>query len=221
MKKLHSQQAFTLVELLISMTLLSLILTILFSGLRMSSKVWDAAEKNSVNNTHLVSLQGFLHRQLSQALPYKINQQTDKNIIFFGEQNRLHMIAPMASRHDPGGLYLISITVEKGEEGNELVLRRVVSNPHHIDFKRLHDADRLVLAQDIEALSFQYYGSGSKIGQARWTPVWNVQTRLPLLIRMDLRFSNSRSWPALVVAPMIGRNTGCMWDVSENRCMGV
>jgi general secretion pathway protein J len=221
MKEVKTSYGFTLVELLISMTLLALILTILFGGLRMSSKVWDAAEKNSVKNTHLVSLQNFLHRQFSQIIPYQINQNTDKNIVFFGEANRIHMIARMASRHDSGGLYLISIAVEKTENGTELVLRRVVSNPQFIDFELLKKTEKLVLAEDVDQLNFQYYGSGSKTGQARWMPAWTVQTRLPLLIRMDLSFTSNRKWPVLVVAPVIGKNTGCMWDVAENRCLGV
>jgi prepilin-type N-terminal cleavage/methylation domain-containing protein len=221
MKPKNTNLGFTLVELLISMTLLALILTILFGGLRMSSKVWDAAEKNSVANTHLVSLQNFLHKQFAQIIPYKVNQQRDKNIVFIGEHNRIHMIARMASRHDPGGLYLISIAIEEGETGHELILRRVVSNPHFIDFKTLQNAEKLVLAENVDQLKFEYYGSGSKTGQARWMPAWTVQTRLPLLIRMHLNSTNDRKWPVLVVAPIIGKNTGCTWDVAENRCMGV
>ncbi len=131
------------------------------------------------------------------------------------------MIAPMASRHDPGGLYLIVIALEKSESGNELVLRRTVSNPRNVNFATLANAERLILASDVDKLSFLYYGSGSKTGQARWRPAWGVQTRLPLLIRMEISFTNDRSWPSLVVAPVVGSGTGCMWDIPLNRCMGV
>ena len=131
------------------------------------------------------------------------------------------MIAPMATKHDPGGLYIISIAVEKGEDGKELILRRAVSNPHEISFAPLVDADGLVLAKEIEQISFQYYGSGTKTGQAHWVSTWNVQTRLPLLIRLDISFTSQRSWPSLVVAPVTGSNTGCIWDIPQNRCSGV
>lgn len=213
---------FTLLEMLIAMTLLGFILTLLFGALRLGSRSWDAGELRSANNTHLALLQGFLRRELSQTTPYFWKKKTDSSMAFSGEPNRLRLAAPLVAHLGPGGLYLLSLELAEGKEGRQLIMKRTIPTAGSTDFTALDQAEKVVLAEQVESLSFAYFGAPDSNTDPAWLERWeNVGTpqRLPTLIRLRVTFSNGRSWPELVVAPLIGLTTGCAWDSAANRCV--
>ena len=63
------QQGFTLLELLIALTLLGLILVLLFGGLRLGVRSWDASQQQIDTLNSLRSLESFLRREMSVAQP--------------------------------------------------------------------------------------------------------------------------------------------------------
>ena len=56
------QAGFTLLELLIAMTLLGMILVLLFGGLRLGVRSWDASQKQVDSLNSVRSLESFLRR---------------------------------------------------------------------------------------------------------------------------------------------------------------
>lgn len=215
---------FTLLEMLIGMTLLGFILALLFSALRLGSRSWDAGELRAGQTTHLALLQGFLRREMSQVTPYTWKKKADSPLAFAGEPNRLRMVAPLVARLGPGGLYMLSferLDSRDGKQAGTLIMRRAIPNADSTDFAPLEQGEAVVLAEGVEAVSFSYYGAADKNAEPAWTDRWeNVGTpaRLPYLIRMSVKFGNGRSWPDLVVAPLVGPETGCVWDNAANRC---
>lgn len=208
---------FTLLELLIAMTLLGFILALLFGGMRLASRSWDAGELRSGHSTHLSLLQGFLRRELSQITPYRWKKKTDTEMAFTGEPARLRFVAPIAARLGPGGLYLVSLEQVRDSESSQLVMRRAIPESDSGDFTALDNAEKVVLAEQVETLTFSYYGAESKDAEPRWSDKWTNPTLPPALIRIRIKFSNARSWPDLVVAPQIdvsaGEDPGCKWAV--------
>ena len=213
---------FTLLELLIAITLLVFILALLFGGMRLGARSWDAGETRSGHATHLALVQGFLRRELSQTYPYRWKKKIDTELAFAGEPDRLRFVAPIAARLGPGGLFLLSIELVADNEGNQLLLKRVIPEADSGDFSLLDDAnvEKDVLAEQVESLSFAYFGAETKESEPRWMDKWDHPKLLPYLIRIRVKFSNGREWPDLVVPPLIGNDTGCMWDDKTNRCVG-
>lgn len=206
---------FTLLELLIAITLLGFILALLFGGMRLASRSWDAGELHSGHSTHLSLLQGFFRRELSQIHPYRWKKKTATEMAFTGEPTRLRFVAPIAARLGPGGLYLVSLEQVRDGESSQLVMRRAIPESDSGDFTALENAEKVVLAEQVETLAFSYYGAESKDAEPRWSDKWANPTLLPYLIRIRIRFNNARSWPDLVVAPQIGgdasEDPACKW----------
>lgn len=223
--KHRSLSGFTLLEMLIAMTLLGFILALLFGAMRLGSRSWDAGELRSGNTTHLALLQGFLRREFNQTTPYFWKKKTDNALAFIGEPAKVRLVAPVVARLGPGGLYLLSLELadsKDSREGKQLIMKRAIPSNDSIDFTALEQAEKVVLAEQVESLSFAYFGAADKTADPTWVDKWeNVGTpqRLPYLIRMRVKFSNGRIWPDLVVAPLIGADTGCVWDSAANRCV--
>lgn len=212
---------FTLLELLIAITLLGFMLALLFGGMRLGARSWDAGELRSGHATHLALVQGFLRRELGQAHPYRWRKKVDTELAFAGESNRLRFVAPIAARLGPGGLYLLSVELVADKDGHQLVMKRVIPEPDSGDFTPLDnaDAEKDVLAEQVESLTFAYFGAETKDAEPQWLDKWDDPKLLPYLIRIRVKFSNGREWPDLVVPPLIGNDTGCMWDNKTNRCV--
>lgn len=224
LNKQHRVAGFTLLELLIAMSLLGFILALLFGGMRLGARSWDAGEIRTENSTHLALLQGFLRRELSQVTPFHWKKKADMNLAFVGQPDSIKLVAPIAVRLGTGGLFLISLELVQDTDNDvgQLVMKRVIPEADSIDFTALENAEKIVLADHVEELSFAYFGAETKDAEPQWLDQWgkrDSQQRLPYLIRVRVKFNNGRIWPDLVVAPLIGPDTGCVWDSSTNRCV--
>jgi general secretion pathway protein J len=199
------QRGFTLIELLIAMVLLAFILTLLFAGLRLGSRSWDAAEAKVGESERMRVAHGVMRNELAQAYPmkWKINV-VDAGIAFSGSADAVKFVAPLPVRVGEGGLYLLSIGLEKSGEGARLVMKRRTPAADDKDFSALDAGETTVLAEDMDKLSISYFGAENEQAEPQWVDQWNNPKRLPLLIRIRLSEKNGRDWPELVVAPKAG-----------------
>lgn len=201
------QQGFTLLELLIALTLLGLILVLLFGGLRLGVRSWDASQKQVDSLNSVRSLENFLRREMSVAYPYRWKAGPTRRVAFLGERDKLSFVAQLPSRVGGGGLYVISIALEQQEKQKRIVWRYLPVNALMQDFSALSEATQMVLAASeldtVEDIGLSYFGSESEGAAPRWLDRWENDTLLPTLIRVQVRLSNGAEWPDFVVAPML------------------
>lgn len=197
-------RGFTLIELLIAMTLLAFILTLLFAGLRLGSRSWDAAELRTGETERLRVAHGVIRNELAQAYPMKWKTAVDAGIAFSGEAETVKFVAPLPARIGEGGLYLLSIGLEKSGDGGRLVMKRRFPAAEDRDFSALDGGETTVLAERVDKLSISYFGAESEQAEPQWVQQWANPKLLPLLIRVRLSEKNGRDWPDLVVAPISG-----------------
>ena len=62
-------QGFTLLELLVAITLLGLLMAALFGGLRLGARVWETGETRLDASARVQIVQDFLRQRLAEALP--------------------------------------------------------------------------------------------------------------------------------------------------------
>lgn len=207
------QAGFTLLELLISITLLGLILVLLFGGLRLGVRSWDAVQQQVDNLNTVRSVENFLRREMTLTYPYrwKSAQGQRTTLAFQGERGKLSFVAGLPSRIGVGGLYAISLEIEQNGKSKRLLWRQMPLNSQMQDFSSLAQAKTMVLAgaelSAVEDVWLSYLGRDGAEGAPQWVDHWESETRLPLLIRIQVRFSNGTDWPEFVVAPMLTSET--------------
>ena len=69
MKRMENarERGFTLIEILIAMTLLGLLMAMLSGGLRLGTRAWEASDTRSAELARLEAVQGFIRRSLTGA----------------------------------------------------------------------------------------------------------------------------------------------------------
>jgi len=202
-----AQQGFTLLELLISITLLGMILVLLFGGLRLGVRSWDAVQQQVDNLNTVRSVESFLRREMAFTQPYRWKSATGQRMAFLGERSKINFVAQLPARIGGGGLYAISLEIERSGTGKRLVWKHVPLNPVVQDFSALSQAQEIVLAGSelsaVDDIWLTYFGRATDSAAPVWMDRWESDARLPLLIRIQVRFANGSEWPDFVVAPLL------------------
>lgn len=220
---MNAERGFTLLELLIGMTLVGFILALLFGGFRLAATSWDAVETRVERTNDQQLARALVRRLLAQMQPLHWKKALNQPIAFIGERKVLRAIAPLTGQAGAGGLRLIELSQERGEPaqaGNgplRLVLRHAPLLYDADDFAGgLGETKSHLILGDLDSVEFSYFGP-EKIGEApHWQDAWTNQQQLPQLVRLRLG-SREAGWSDLVVAPMVGA-TGCRWDNFQRRC---
>ena len=209
---------FTLVELLVALTLLGLISVVLFGGLRFGTRAWETGQTRIEHLAEIEAVRGLLRRQLAQIMaptvrPSRRARLTDSLTVFEGETDRVHFAAHVPPHLGVGGIYLFEIGVnEDGRRGPQLDLVWHLYRPDEPSI-RTEDIDeedsvlsgRRTLIEGIDEVEFAYFGVlDDELDLERdgdWHEDWVDDPALPTLIAIKVDFpeGDPRAWPEFVV----------------------
>lgn len=202
------QAGLTLLEMLIALLLMSMLLVLLFGGLRLASRSWDAGASYTDNVAQTQLVESFLRRKISEVFPFRIKTSPSQpNAVFLGYgagAHTLQFVAPMPAAGVRGGLYILRVGLAPSKKGQALMLWRTPVGASDAAASDAGTDAPVMLADHVAELNFSYFGvqAGSNAPPA-WYPEWPDPTRAPQLVRMRLTLADGRQWPELVVAPRI------------------
>jgi len=195
-------QGFTLVELLVALTLFSLILVMIFSALHATSRSWQIGEKKITANDEQRLELAFIRKHLSQAIPLIRIDGRENRILFKGESEAVHFISRLPAHRGGGGLYLVSLVVSELDFGKGLSFKYQPVGPD-IDAFDLLDSDKIKtveLIAGIETIEFSYFGRETLDDDPHWHGRCDIKDRLPELITLQITDTESgRYWPELII----------------------
>jgi general secretion pathway protein J len=200
-------EGFTLLELLIAITLLGFILVLLFGGLRLGIRSWDAVQQRVDNLNSVRSIENFLRQEMEAIVPYRWKGAPGQRLAFLGQRDKISFVAQLPGRIGVGGLYLVNLELEQTSKGRRLLWRYVPVANQMTDFSPLDQASELVLAATelnaVEDIWFTYLGPDGPSGPLHWQDRWESPSSLPSLIRIQVKFAGDGEWPEFVVAPRL------------------
>ena len=218
-------RGFTLIELVIALAIIGLIALLLFSGLRLGGRSWEAVETVGERLSGLRLVDGFLRRVLSQTRPATAVYDGQIVSVFAGESERLEWAAPLSEHVGLSGLYILRLQLEGTDTARTLVLTRWLLHPELLEgsdevvpWTPLSEQDetslsdlrpdldaadggfgRTSLLANVSRFELAYYGLADGDSEPGWHTEWLGQTRQPNLVRIRLE-TTEQSWPDLIVA---------------------
>ncbi len=191
-------RGFTLIEMLVALTLVALLSAGLFGGLRLGVRVWETGGERVAAANDIEAARTFLRHRVSEAQPLRRrNREGNPVSVFEGEAERLRFAAPWPPHLGMGGAFVFELWSDA--ESGALML----------DWK-LHRADGAVdvsdgrnrprrLFPDKGHVNLRYYGQRADEPQARWHDSWTDEASLPRLI--ELQFAeDAAAFPPLRIA---------------------
>lgn len=197
----QDRSGFTLVELLVTVTLIGAISVALFGGLRFGTRAWESGTERSERFAQVEIGQSLLRRQLEQAL---VQQNAEGDGTFVGENDRLTFTAPAPSQFGLGGIYRFDLSLERRAGQNDLVLRWQLYRPDEDTAPFDPTIEQRTLIEKVEEVEFAYFGSRRGRNTPRWHSNWVEEEVPPGLVTVRLEFARNdpRRWPEFSAAPM-------------------
>ncbi len=221
------QTGFTLVELLIALALTSIIMLLLFSGLRLGSRAWDSVDQVTEQVNELRVARQFIERTLRQTREITVNLEGQRHTVFAGDQTRLELVAPLSDQVGIPGLYVLRFELEATTGDHQrLVMTRWLLHPDVLNgsgdypaweplldrFGSAPSGDgldqeiaagaygRTVLLPEVGTFELGYFGESPRVGQQlepEWLETWDNQS-LPQQVLLYLT-TPQQDWPATQV----------------------
>jgi general secretion pathway protein J len=210
------QDGFTLLEVLVGMTLLAFLSVALFQAFDIGAKSWAKAEGATSGADQIMAGEKLLADALDRSYPLVIQADATRlDIAFDGHPNELEFLAPDDSR--PGMLLQMRLAVEQRKGRKALVL---FTKPE-LDRSSGSGWKRLLLLSDISELQLAYFGASGE-QSPNWHSDWSNAPVLPRLVRVRIGFPDPShpAWPELIVAPHISADVSCNFDLLLKGCAG-
>jgi len=197
------QAGFTLIELMVSLTLLGLVVAVLAGAIRTGLFGAGVVDERSRAIGDVRLAHGLIRRQVEAARPVIWTVDRGLRAAFEGRGEAVDFLAVISPQPGLGGPYAVRLTKE---DDTLVVLLRLSSGElQKFDFSR--DVERTVLLDGVAAVRFAYFGTAvGPEAVAKWQQSWTKRDRLPEALRVQIDFIDGRraAWPELTVPLMIG-----------------
>jgi len=182
-----SDPGFTLLELIIAITILPLIILIIGNGFRLGMNAWEKGEQETVWTQRFRVLSGLLSQQIKSSYPYMMDIEDEKVAVFEGKEDSVMFVTALT---DPayGGFKWVRYSHKDGT----LFLKEGL-----LPDKKLTDritGDEEVVDTNIEEIKFAYLS----LEDSEWKDSWDFSKTLPGAVRVKI----SHFEPFLITIPM-------------------
>jgi general secretion pathway protein J len=194
-----SSRGFTLVELLVAITLFALLSVMLFEGLRFGTRVAARGAAGADWTADLAAAATFLRAQLADARPLTRDVGGGRKAVAFdGESESLEFVTELPAYLARGGWYSLHLGRDREDRGRLVLSWRLVrSDEARAEVSPPHSS---VLLNGVKAVELAYFGAANEGEAPQWQEHWRDAELLPSLVRLRISFLDGRSPPDLIVA---------------------
>ncbi len=191
------ERGFTLIEMLIAVTLVAMMAVALWSALRISVTSWQRGAESVDANQRQRTVVGLVRKQMASlyGLIAPVDPQAGGNLypMFSGTETSVQFISLASLRFlDSPGLTLVSYDVVQDRQGNYSLVEReeqylglelaAGTMPGRAEERAVRVFENLV------SFMFEYYDPGTADTPSRWVREWDAKDsgRLPAAISMTM-----------------------------------
>jgi general secretion pathway protein J len=210
----NRQSGFTLVELLVCLSLLGLLSVVMVTGYQTSVLAWKRVDARSEAQREAEAAEDLLRGLLSQIYPAVSGDDSETHVMEFdGDSQTIRFFSPLRQRF--GATPIVRYRISAAENG-------AISLAWQLDGAGTTAEDQsseTILLHGLASIRFAYFGTGTAAEAPRWFDRWNGQKTLPQLIRIDLIWQDTRlANSEFVVAPLITGGNECAPDPVDAKC---
>jgi len=193
---------FTLVEILLALSLMSMLLALAYGGLRASTRAADKGQTVLEDSSRIRMAHQFVHKRLNQAIPLAYAESEDGTLrtVFEGQAGKIRYVAPMPGYLGFGGPQVQELELVPSDKGQALVLSHALLQGFQEE--NLYLRPPIVLVDNIASGEFSFLGRDENGELTTWLSTWDDIGSMPESISLEVEFSEDVyiQWPLLTAA---------------------
>jgi len=241
---LRYAMGFTLIEVLIAMTLLSIMVVLLFASLRICAQSWEQGENKITEVNEVAVVYNFFQRHLSSAIPLwndfsskdgvdaasqpgtsAATEYKETIFSFQGKKQSLQFVSVFPASAGRSGMQLFSI--ERQKQDGEQVVNVTLTPFFPVAEGEEWRKEEVVLLKHVSDFTLAYFGAADDGSESRWQDEWLEKGVQPRLVKISISTTNDGVfWPEMIIelktAGAVGNagietNMGNTTESAENR----
>jgi prepilin-type N-terminal cleavage/methylation domain-containing protein len=198
-KFISAESGFTLIEMLIAVTLVAMLAVGMWSVFSVSVRAWSRGTEFIDKNQRHRSILDKVRKQIASAYPLygpnDLEQPGGSSFLFTGTESGMSLITLNSLRfQESPGLTLVSFEVAEGAEGTySLVETEARYTGQILDPSLMTNLSHAIpIFEDLSSCVFEYFDPGNHDNTGQWVQSWDGETM--------------RKFPAAVSITMIARD---------------
>ncbi len=182
-----SISGFTLVELMVAITVLALVTLIIGNGFRLGMDAWGKGERETSLTQRFRVLSGMLSQQIKSSYPYEIDVEDEKAVLFQGDEDSILFATAIADK-PYGGFRWVRYSTEEG------VLFMKEGFLPDKEFEEKTKGKEEIVDSDVVEFKLEYYS----LDDEEWKESWDYGENLPGAVKVKISYFE----PFLIHIPM-------------------
>jgi general secretion pathway protein J len=195
----HLAKGFTLIEVLIAMTLLSIMVVLLFTSLKICAQSWEKGENKMSEVNEVAVVYNFFQRHLPSAMPVwnDFIETEEKTFSFQGKKQSMQFVSVFPASAGKTGMQLFSI--EPWQQDNEKVIKVIITPFFPVAEGEEWHKEEAVLLRHVNDFSLSYFGAAEDGSGSSWQEEWLAKTTQPQLVKININTKNGIFWPEMIL----------------------
>jgi general secretion pathway protein J len=215
-------RGFTLIEMLLAITIFSLVIGVIFSSFRLGGSAWNKGERDLELYQKIRAVTELMYREIRSCFPYTMTPgELDKHVkfyAFFGEPHAMRFVSSANLYRTRPGLSYLEFWVK---DGSGLMAGEDLALGENLVELSLRDQDRaIVIDPAVTQLQFRYFDQKNRDDKGEWVQSWDPRTkvdrelRLPRAVEVSLTFDmgNGRVFSEEFIVPIELDTLGTMYN---------
>jgi general secretion pathway protein J len=206
----YQARGFTLIEVLIAMTLLSIMVVLLFGSLKICADSWEKGESKIAEVNEVAVVYNFFQRHLSVAQPLwnDLSEEGERTFAFQGKAQSLQFVSAFPASAGRSGLQLFSLELQN-EDNQQVINVTIIPFFPVVEGEEWHK-EEVTLIKGVTEFTMAYYGSEGGDTET-WQDQWLDREVLPRLLKINIELENGTFWPEMIIELKV---TGVANDIS-------
>ncbi len=172
----RAERGFTLIELVLALSIVAVMLTILFGGLRVGLRAWQRGEQRAETLQHARSMTHLIEEALGGIYPFraKIDQNSPLQIVFQGKAERMSFVtvSPPMPFAAPIAFTAVTLSMDQGATPGLAIREKALPN-----FDPFEELTPSLVDPSITAIRFRYLRDTES---GTWEENWDAAEELAL-----------------------------------------
>lgn len=173
----RNHSGFTLVELMVSFSVLAIVTLIIGSAFRLGINAWHKGEEETGYTQRVRVLSAMLSQQIKSAFPYKGEVDSEKVVIFKGEEDSILFVTTLTDSSS-GGFKWIRYSLRDGT----LFYKEGLLPDKEFEDKLTGDEE--ILDPEAGEMKLSYYNKDDE----DWVDSWDFDKTLPRAVKIEIPY---------------------------------